>query len=64
MLRTDTPVSIKLEDYTPYPFEIDEVSLDFSLDPKATRVKARMKVRRTGEGSFVLDGVKLKLNHG
>ncbi|PHR79637.1 aminopeptidase N [Henriciella sp.] len=62
MLRTDTPVSIKLEDYTPYPFEIDEVSLDFSLDPKATRVKARMKVRRTGEGSFVLDGVKLKLN--
>ena len=62
MLRTDTPVSIKLEEYTPYPFEIDEVALDFSLDPQATRVKAKMKVRRTGEGAFVLDGVKLTLN--
>ena len=62
MLRTDTPVSVKLEDYTPYPFEIDRVALDFSLDPKATRVKAKMNVRRTGDGGFVLDGVKLKLN--
>ncbi|WP_018147406.1 aminopeptidase N [Henriciella marina] len=62
MLRTDTPVSIKLEEYTPYPFEIDEVALDFSLDPKATRVKTKMKVRRTADGAFVLDGVKLTLN--
>ena len=62
MLRTDTPVSVKLEEYTPYPFEIDRVSLDFSLEPAETRVKARMTVRRTQPGPFVLDGVKLKLN--
>ncbi|WP_366042340.1 M1 family aminopeptidase, partial [Henriciella sp.] len=61
-MRTDTPVSVKLEEYTPYPFEIDQVSLDFSLEPAETRVKARMTVRRTQSGPFVLDGVKLKLN--
>ena len=61
-MRTDTPVSVKLENYTPYPFAIDNVSLDFSLEPEATRVRTRMQVRRLGPGEFVLDGVGLLLN--
>ena len=61
-MRTETPVSVKLENYTPYPFEIPSVSLDFSLEPEATRVRAKMEVERKRPGTFVLDGVGLKLN--
>ena len=62
-MRTDVPQPIRLADYRPPAFLVDEVHLDFALDPKATRVKARLKVRRNGEGSdpLVLDGVRLKL---
>ena len=61
-MRTDTPVSVKLDDYRPYPFAIDTVGLQFILEPEATRVLARMQVRRTRPGAFVLDGVGLALN--
>lgn len=61
-MRTDTPVSVRLEDYTPYPFEIEKVSLDFALEPEATRVRAKMDVRRTAAGAFELDGDGLTLN--
>jgi aminopeptidase N len=62
-MRTDTPQPIRLADYKPPAFLIDTVSLDFRLEPQATRVKATMAVRRNPEGSgpLVLDGVRLKL---
>ena len=62
-MRTDVPQPIHLADYRPPAFLVDEVELDFSLEPSATRVKARMKVRRAVAGSdpLVLDGVRLKL---
>ena len=62
-MRTDVPQPIRLADYRPPAFQVDEVELDFSLEPNATRVKARMKVRRDGSGDepLVLDGVRLKL---
>ena len=62
-MRTDVPQPIRLADYRPPAFLVDEVELDFSLQPSATRVKARLKVRRNGEHSdpLVLDGVRLKL---
>ena len=62
-MRTDVPQPIRLADYRPPAFQVDEVELDFSLEPDATRVKARLKVRRdgAGEGPMVLDGVRLKL---
>ena len=62
-MRTDTPQPIRLSDYQPPAFLIDEVALDFRLEPNATRVKARLTVRRNpGEaGPLVLDGVRLKL---
>jgi len=62
-MRTDTPQPIRLSDYRPPAFLIDEVRLDFDLQPTATAVKARLQVRRAGAPGdpLVLDGVRLKL---
>ncbi len=62
-MRTETPVQVKLEDYTPYPFAIDQVELSFELSPSDTRVVAKMQVRRLGEAAadMVLDGEKMVL---
>ena len=62
LMRTDTPQAIRLADYTPPAFLIDEVRLDFDLAPNTTRVKARLNVRRNGEhtGPLVLNGERLK----
>jgi aminopeptidase N len=61
-MRTDTPQPIRLADYRPPAFLIDTVDLDFNLEPTATRVKARLAVRRNGDHAepLVLDGVRLK----
>ncbi|MEL6856869.1 MAG: aminopeptidase N [Pseudomonadota bacterium] len=61
-MRTETPVQIKLADYAPYPFAIDQVEMAFDLEPSATRVRTKMRVRRLSDGDFVLDGIALKLN--
>ncbi|MHA7899159.1 MAG: aminopeptidase N [Henriciella sp.] len=61
-MRTETPVQIKLADYTPYPFAIDQVDMVFELEPSATKVRTRMQVRRLSAGDFVLDGVDLELD--
>ena len=45
-MRTETPVQIKLADYTPYPFAIDQVEMAFDLEPSATKVRTKMQVRR------------------
>jgi aminopeptidase N len=60
-MRTDLPQPIRLADYRPPAFLIDEVRLDFALAPKATRVKARLSVRRNGEHAeaLVLNGERL-----
>ena len=60
-MRTETPVSVKLSEYTPYPFEIERVELEFTLDPDETGVMARMQVRRKAPGDMVLDGEQLEL---
>jgi len=62
-MRTDTPPSIRLADYRPSDFLIEDVALDFVLEPAATRVRARLTVRRSGppDAPLVLDGVRLKL---
>ena len=61
-MRTDTPAPIRLADYTPPAFLVDEVHLDFDLQPEATRVKARLTLRRNGEAGapLRLDGERLK----
>ena len=62
-MRTETPQPIRLADYRPPAFLIDEVRLDFDLSPNATRVKAKLQVRRNGEHkeALKLNGERLKL---
>ena len=48
-MRTDTPQPIRLVDYRPPAFLVDEVHLTFDLKPNATRVKARLSIRRNGD---------------
>ncbi len=52
---------VNLADYRPPAFQVDHVSLDFELDPQATIVKARLKLRRNAPGPLKLDGRKLEL---
>ncbi|WP_273186021.1 aminopeptidase N, partial [Hyphomonas adhaerens] len=62
-MRTETPVSVQLSDYKPYPFEVEQVDLRFDLDPDATKVRSELKIRRTGGAgeALELDGDGLKL---
>ncbi len=61
-MRTETPQPVRLADYKPPAFLVDEVNLEFNLEPAATRVKARLAIRRNGEHKepLVLDGGRLK----
>ena len=62
-MRTEDPRPIRLKDYTPPAFKIDEVRLEIELDPADTRVRSQLKMRRNaGTGPLVLDGEKLKLH--
>ena len=60
MSKEPTPTPVHRRDYTPSPFLIDRVSLRFELDPEATRVHARLAVRRRQgadvSAALVLDG--------
>jgi len=60
-----TPTIIHRSDYTPAPFALDRVLLQFDLDPADTLVTATSRVRRTataGTGqAWTLDGDGLRL---
>ncbi len=61
-MRTDEPRAIALKDYRAPDYRISEITLDFLLDPDATRVTAKMAVARTGaDAPLVLNGEQLKL---
>ncbi|CAN7444554.1 aminopeptidase N [Phenylobacterium sp. LjRoot219] len=62
-MRTDTPQPIRLSDYRPPAFLIDEAHLAFDLKPNTTRVKAKLAVRRNGDhaGPLRFNGERLKL---
>ena len=62
-MRTDQPVPIRLADYQAPAYLIEQTHLHFDLRPGATRVKARLTVRRNGEHAepLVLNGERLKL---
>ena len=64
-MRTDTPHAILLRDYRPPAFLIDTINLDVSLDPAATRVRSKLKMRHNpaagGHGPLHLDGEGLQL---
>ena len=63
-MRTETPPAIRLEDYAPPAWLVDELSLTFRLQPEVTKVVARMKVRpnpQASGGPLFLHGEALKL---
>jgi aminopeptidase N len=43
------PHAIRREDYRPPEWLVPDIALDFDLDPTATRVAARLEVRRNGD---------------
>ncbi len=61
-MPTETPQPIRLSDYRPPAFLIDQASLDFRLAPNATRVRARLTIRRNGDHAEALrlNGARLK----
>ncbi|HFQ16088.1 MAG TPA: aminopeptidase N, partial [Rhodobacteraceae bacterium] len=66
MIRTDrqAPRAVRLADYTPYPWRIDEVRLDIRLDPATTRVRTELDIAPAGTGpsaALVLDGEAIEL---
>src|SRR3569833_1046871 len=61
-MRTEQPVAIRLDDYRPPAFLVDEVDLTFVLEPSSTRVRSKLSLRRNGDHAepLQLDGVRLK----
>jgi aminopeptidase N len=61
-MRTETPQPIRLSDYRPPAFLVDELHLTFVLEPNTTRVKAKLAVRRNGDHAepLVFNGERLK----
>ncbi|RAK65468.1 aminopeptidase N [Phenylobacterium kunshanense] len=61
-MRTETPQPIRLSDYRPPAYLVDDVHLTFDLQPNTTRVKARLTVRRNGDHSepLAFNGERLK----
>ncbi len=61
-MRTDTPTPTRLADYSPPPYLIDAADLVFDLSPTATRVRARLQIRRQGDHDIPLrlNGERLK----
>ncbi len=56
-MRTEEPRAIHLADYQAPEFRITTVHLDFSLEPEATRVTAKLEIERlSGSGPLVLMG--------
>src|SRR5258707_637892 len=61
-MRIETPQPIRLAEYRPPAFLVDEIHLDFSLETAATRVRARLAIRRNGDHAepLRLNGERLK----
>jgi aminopeptidase N len=64
-MRTDTGITIRRQDYLPFPFLIPKVSLEFDLQAELTSVKAELTVLRQTDtplpADLVLDGQALTL---
>ena len=62
-MKTDTPQTVYLKDYTPPAFWIDTVDLDFDIDASGTTVSATLAMRRNAARPgqpLVLDGEELQ----
>src|SRR5271169_4563756 len=64
IMRTEEPRPVRLKDYRPPDWLIETVDLDVSLDPIATTVRAKLRVKPNTTGTpapLILDGDELKL---
>ena len=50
-MRTEEPRPVRLKDYRPPDWLIETVDLDVSLDPTATTVRAKLRVKPNGAGA-------------
>ena len=48
-MKTDTPKTILLSEYTPPAYLVPSIDLEFRLDPHATRVTAVSRMERTAD---------------
>ncbi|MEM7302561.1 MAG: aminopeptidase N [Pseudomonadota bacterium] len=64
-MRTATGQAIRLEDYLPPQYHVENVDLEVMLDPKATRIVSRLTIVRAegtaADAPLVLDGDELTL---
>jgi aminopeptidase N len=65
-MKTEAPRPVRLEEYRPPAYLVDDVRLDVSLHPTRTRVKSRLKLRPNpasaeSSGPLRLDGEHLEL---
>jgi aminopeptidase N len=63
-MRTDIAQPIRLKDYRPPDWLVETVSLDFSLHPTATRVRATLVLRpslKAASAPLILEGDELSL---
>ena len=62
-MKTDLRSPVKLADYQPFPFEIEQTELWFDLDENATIVRSKLKLVRKPDmdGPLILDGENLEL---
>jgi aminopeptidase N len=61
-MRDDAAQPVRLSEYRPSAYAVDEIELAFVLEPDETRVSARSAFRRIGKpGPLALDGVGLEL---
>ncbi|MFW6041775.1 MAG: aminopeptidase N, partial [Guyparkeria sp.] len=62
-MTEQTPTIVRLEDYRPPDYLVDDVELTFELASRDTRVTSRLHVRRNGEhdAPLRLDGDELRL---
>ena len=64
-MRTETGITIRRENYQPYPFLIPTIDLEFDLTPELTKVRSRLLVTRRKDvphaADLVLDGEDLAL---
>jgi aminopeptidase N len=61
-LATATRKPINLADYRPPSFGVSHVALEFELDGRETRVRAKLRLHRNTSGPLRLDGKKLTLH--
>ena len=56
-ITAPAPQAVRLADYRPPAFLVDEVELTFELEPLATVVRSLQRLRRNRPGELVLDGM-------